>query len=160
MTIELTSAAFANGVHVPNKHTGDGQDVSPPLEWSSLPDGTQQLALICDDPDAPTDQPWVHWVIYNIPADTDALPEGVPPDATLDSPPGAKQGRNSWTAGQTIGYRGPAPPPGHGTHHYHFTIYALDERLELEAGIDKGALLAAMQDHILAQGELVGTYER
>ncbi|MHC4985261.1 MAG: YbhB/YbcL family Raf kinase inhibitor-like protein [Planctomycetota bacterium] len=154
----ITSTAFENGQPIPTKYTGEGDDVSPPLAWSGLPDGAQQLALICDDPDAPTDQPWVHWVIYGLPPTTTALPEGVPPTETVEDPP-ATQGVNGWP-GDVIGYKGPMPPPGHGVHHYHFKLYALDAALELEAGLTKAELLEAMDGHVLATGELIGTYER
>ena len=160
MTINLTSTAFADGAAIPKKYTGDGQDVSPNLNWSDLPDGTKQLALICDDPDAPVEEPWVHWVIYHIPPDTKELPEGVPPEPKLAKPPEALQGKNSWPSGRTLGYRGPAPPKGHGTHHYHFKLYAIDKELGLDAGATKKQLQSAMKGHVLAQGELVGTYER
>ena len=113
--------------------------------------------MIVEDPDAPRAEPWVHWVLYKIPADVRTLPEGIPPAPTLDVPLGAMQGKNSWG---TDGYRGPAPPPGHGTHHYHFRLYALDAPLRAAQGLDKPGLLAAMEGHILAQAELVGTYER
>lgn len=160
MTIELTSTAFADGEPIPKKHTADGEDVSPPLSWSNLPEGTKELAVICDDPDAPSEQPWVHWVLYNIPPDVTSLPEGVAPAERPDQPQGARQGKNSFPEGQTIGYRGPAPPSGHGPHHYHFRIYALDADLDLEPGLTKARFLKAIEGHILAQGELVGTYER
>ena len=160
MAVHLTSTAFTHGAPIPKKHTGDGQDLSPPLAWSSLPAESRQLALICDDPDAPVAEPWVHWVIYKIPADAGGLPEGVPHDAQLAKPKGALQGQNSWPSGQTVGYRGPAPPKGHGTHHYHFKLYALDKELGLSAGATKQNLLSAMKGHILAEGELIGTYER
>lgn len=160
MTITVESAAFAPGATIPQKYTGDGADVSPPLSWSAVPDGTRELALICDDPDAPTPEPWVHWVIYNLPPDTTGLPEGVPTGTRISEPVQALQGRNSWTSGTTTGYRGPAPPPGHGTHHYHFMLYALDAALDLQPGIDKSALLEAMHGHILAEGEVIGTYSR
>jgi Raf kinase inhibitor-like YbhB/YbcL family protein len=143
-TIAITSAAF--------KH-----DVSPPLTWTGLPDGTKELVLIVDDPDAPTPQPWVHWVIYGLPGDLDRLPEGVAKDAQLAEPAGARQGKNSWNQ---IGYRGPAPPKGHGVHHYHFKLYALDAKLGIGKGLDKGGLLKAMDGHVIGRGELVGTYER
>jgi Raf kinase inhibitor-like YbhB/YbcL family protein len=160
MSLTLTTTAFpANGT-IPKKFTGDGADVSPHLAWSGVPTGTQELALICDDPDAPTPQPWVHWVIYKLPADATSLPEGIPAAQQISQPVAALQGRNSWSSGRTIGYRGPAPPPGHGTHHYHFQLYALDAPLSVKPGIDKPALLAAMQGHILAQAELIGTYSR
>jgi Raf kinase inhibitor-like YbhB/YbcL family protein len=160
MSFPINSPAFAAGKRIPVRHTGDGDDVSPPLSWSGVPDGTREFALICDDPDAPTDEPWVHWVIYGIPGETRALPEGVPPDRQLESPVAAVQGKNSWSSGRTVGYRGPAPPKGHGTHHYHFKLYALDAKLALKPGAEKAALLKAMAGHVLAEGELIGTYER
>jgi len=157
MAIKITSSAFGANGPIPKKYTGEGQDISPPLSWSDLPAGTKQLALICDDPDAPRPQPWVHWVIYGIPPQTTGLPEGVPPDEKLQTPSGAMQGRNTF---EKIGYGGPMPPPGHGVHHYHFKLYALSKTLSLQPGIEKPALLAAMQGAILGQGELIGTYER
>lgn len=161
MTITLTSEGFSEGQTIPKRHTGDGDDLSPPLRWSGVPSETKQMALICDDPDAPTDQPWVHWVIYQLPPDLAGLPEGVAASPRLEQPAaGILQGRNSWPSGRTIGYRGPAPPPGHGVHHYHFKLYALDQPLDLQPGVDKATLLRAMEGHILAQGELVGTYSR
>jgi Raf kinase inhibitor-like YbhB/YbcL family protein len=160
MAIEITSTAFNNGEPIPKQYTGEGADVSPPLAWSGVPDGTKELAMICDDPDAPTPEPWVHWVIYKMPANTAALLEGVDTAAQLSQPAGAAQGKNSWPSGQTIGYRGPMPPPGHGVHHYFFKLYALDAELSLEPGTDKKALLQAMEGHVLDQGQLMGTYER
>ena len=153
----MTSTAFENGQPIPAKYTGEGNDVSPPLAWTGVPDGAQQLALICDDPDAPTPEPWVHWVIYGLSPETTALPEGVPTTEIVEAP-AATQGVNGWQ-GRVIGYKGPMPPPG-GVHHYHFTLYALDEALQLEAGLTKAQLLAAMDGHILATGEMVGTYQR
>jgi len=160
MTIELTSTAIAEGKPIPKKYTGEGQDVSPPLAWSNLPEGTEELALICDDPDAPTAEPWVHWVIYKIPADANGLPEGVDTSPQLNQPAGAMQGKNSWTSGRTIGYRGPMPPPGHGRHRYFFKLYALDTKLAVEPGASKNELLEKMSGHVLGEGQLVGTYER
>ena len=159
MSISMTSPAFESGQRIPREHTGDGEDLSPPLDWSGLPSGTRQLALICDDPDAPTAEPWVHWVIYHLQGELTGLPAGVPPISPKDLA-GALQGRNSWSSGRTIGYRGPAPPPGHGVHHYHFRLYAIDADLSLKPGLDKASLLKAIGGHVLAQGELVGTYER
>jgi Raf kinase inhibitor-like YbhB/YbcL family protein len=130
------------------------------LAWSKLPEGTRELALICDDPDAPTPEPWVHWVIYKIPATETGLPEGVAKSEKLSTPAGAVQGKNSWPSGRTTGYRGPMPPPGHGTHHYHFTLYALKAPLELGPGADKKTLMAKMSSLILAQGRLTGAYSR
>ncbi len=159
MEIKVTSSAFVQGERIPKQFTGQGQDASPPIAWSEVPEGTKELALICDDPDAPTAEPWVHWVIYKIPADTKELPTGVPKTSRLKSPPGSLQGKNSWTDGQTIGYRGPMPPPG-AVHHYYFTLYALNVKLVAEPGLTKTALLQDMQDHIVGRGQLMGTYER
>lgn len=160
MAMQLSSSAFAPGGAIPRRYTGEGEDISPPLQWTGLPTGTQELALICDDPDAPTPEPWVHWVLYKIPPQTTGLPEGLPKTAQLSHPPGAMQGKNSWTTGQMIGYRGPMPPPGHGVHHYHFTLYALDAPLSIQPGETKKNLLKKMEGHILAAAELIGTYQR
>ncbi len=160
MTIQITSSAFTQGHPIPKKHTGEGDDVSPPLVWSGLPEGTKELALICDDPDAPTDEPWVHWVLYKLPADAKGLPEGVPRKSRLKEPAGAVQGKNSWPAAEATGYRGPMPPPGHGVHHYYFKLYSLDAPLDAPPGLDKKAVLEKIEGHILAEGVLMGTYER
>lgn len=158
--IAVTSSAFQDGQPIPKKFTEDGEDLSPPLAWTYTPKGTRQWALICDDPDAPTPKPWVHWVIYAIPGEIRSLPQGVEPAERLASLQGALQGKNSWPSGQTIGYRGPAPPKGHGVHHYHFKLYALDRALVLKPELTKEALEAAIEGHILGTGELIGTYER
>ncbi len=147
--ITVKSAAFEAGKPIPRKHTGEGPDVSPPLTWSGAPKETQEFALICDDPDAPRAEPWVHWVVWKIPGDRTALPEG--------SAAGAREGRNDFGRN---GYGGPMPPPGHGTHHYHFKLYALDAPIDLKPGATKRDRLKAMERHILDQGELLGTYER
>ena len=160
MAIQLTSTAFGEGERIPAKHTGEGEDVSPPLAWSGVPEGTKELALICDDPDAPTPQPWVHWVIYKIPADCRGLPEGVAKTPRLEEPAAAIQGANSWPSGQTIGYRGPMPPPGHGVHRYFFRLYALSAGLAIEPGSDKSSLLEKMSREILDECQLMGTYQR
>jgi Raf kinase inhibitor-like YbhB/YbcL family protein len=157
MTIKIGSEAFQPNQPIPRKHTGEGADLSPPLRWSNVPPGTKQLALIMDDPDAPRDEPWVHWVLYNLPTQVDRLPEGVETKEVLSSPAGAVQGKNS--SGK-IGYHGPMPPPGHGVHHYHFKLYALDAQLGLKPGLTKNELLKAISDHVLAEGDLVGTYKR
>jgi hypothetical protein len=159
MALTITSTAFAAGQRIPKKHTGEGADVSPALSWSGIPEGAVELALIMDDPDAPSAEPWVHWVIYKIPASVQGLPEGVPRSDRLTAPTGALQGKNSWPS-DNLGYRGPMPPPGHGTHHYHFKLYALDAALSAAPGLTKAKLLDAMRGHILAQGELIGTYQR
>ena len=155
--LTLLSTSFSSNSPIPVKYTGDGDDVSPPLTWTGTPDETRELALICDDPDAPTPEPWVHWVIYKIPATAAALPEGVAKTASPDNLVGARQGLNSW---KRVGYGGPAPPRGHGTHHYHFKLFALDVELDVTGTPDKQLLLSAMHGHVLAQGELIGTYER
>jgi Raf kinase inhibitor-like YbhB/YbcL family protein len=146
----LTSPAFANGETIPSGYTCDGGDISPPLQWSQPPPGTGSLALIADDPDAPVGT-WVHWVIYDLPADLRSLPEAVPAGAEL--PQGGRHGQNSW---KRTDYGGPCPPGG--THRYFFKLYALDSLLGLDAGATKAQLLKAMQGHILAQAELMGTY--
>lgn len=160
MKIKLSSSAFLDGEPIPKPHTGDGVDISPPLAWEEVPSGTQELALICEDPDAPTKEPWVHWVLYKIPAGVRRLEPGMPNQARLNEPAGALQGRNSWSSGQTIGYRGPAPPPGHGVHHYHFRLFALDAPLALDESVDVRELRRAMSGHILGEGLLIGTYQR
>ncbi len=157
MTLTIESPAFAGNATIPKRFSGDGADVSPELRWSGMPDSAKELALIMDDPDAPTPEPWVHWVIYKIPSTATGLSESVAKTPTLSAPEGAVQGKNSWGR---IGYGGPAPPPGHGVHHYHFKVYALGAALSVSSGLTKDQLLSAMEGHILAQGELVGTYER
>jgi Raf kinase inhibitor-like YbhB/YbcL family protein len=157
--LSVTSSAFQAGQPIPKKYTGDGEDVSPALAWSGLPTGTKQLALICDDPDAPRTEPWVHWVIYAIPPDTAGLPEGLPRSERLANPPGALQGRNSWPT-DNLGYRGPAPPPAHRPHRYFFKLYALDTALALKPGLSKDELLEAITGHVLAEGQLLGMYDR
>lgn len=159
MTMNIESTAFSDGGAIPKEYTGEGTDTSPPLSWSDAPEGTASFALICDDPDAPREEPWVHWVIYNIPADASGLPAGVERAPQPDQPAGARHAANSWPS-DNLGYRGPMPPPGHGVHHYHFKFYALDQVLDLGAGATKKELLDAMGGHILAEGELIGTYER
>ena len=160
MKIEVTSTAFAQGQPIPKRHTGEGEDLSPPLSWSRVPEEAKEFVLICDDPDAPTAEPWVHWVIYKIPAGKTGLPEGIGKKRRLTDPPGALQGKNSWPDGQTVGYRGPMPPPGHGRHRYFFKLYALEAKMVVEPGLSKNALLQEIQGHVLAEGQLMGTYER
>ena len=153
MAMEITSPAFQQGAHMPKRHTREGDDLSPALEWTNAPAGTQSFALICDDPDAPVGT-WVHWVIWNIPADATALPEGIPADEALAD--GATQGANDF---REIGYGGPMPPPGK-AHRYYFKLYALDLKLDLAPGAAKKALLDAMEGHILAEAEVMGLYKR
>jgi Raf kinase inhibitor-like YbhB/YbcL family protein len=150
--ISIVSSAFAPGQVIPKKYTCDGDDFSPPLEWTGLPSSTASVALISDDPDAPMGT-WVHWVLFNLPAATRSLPEAVPPVEALND--GAAQGLNDF---RKIGYGGPCPPGG--THRYYFKLYALDDKLDLRPGATKSDVERAMRGHILAQGELIGTYSR
>ena len=151
--ISISSDAFNNGNHLPVEHTCDGEDRSPALSWNTVPAGTQSIALIVDDPDAPG-KTWVHWVIYNIPANSSGLPGAVPKNKTLDD--SSLQGKNDFGR---IGYNGPCPPPGK-PHRYFFKVYALDTTPNLKRGATKSQLETAMSGHILAQGEMVGKYGR
>ena len=159
MTIKITSSAFTNGQLIPKKYTGEGEDVSPPLAWSDLPEKTQELALICDDPDAPNGT-WVHWVIYKLPADLPGLPEGVAKQAAAEEP-ARRAARAELVAarGRTSAIKGRCPRPAW-LHHYHFTLYALEGKLVVEPGLDRNTLLREIENHVLGEGELVGTYQR
>lgn len=153
MVLSLSSSAFEAGGGIPAKYTCRGENISPPLSWSQAPAGTSSFALIMDDPDTPRGV-FTHWVLFNLPPDSRELPKSVPTEGELAS--GALQGKND--VPHQIGYFGPCPPSG--VHHYRFTLYALDKTLDLAAGASKEQVLAAMQGHILAQDELVGTYQR
>jgi Raf kinase inhibitor-like YbhB/YbcL family protein len=153
MAIQLTSTAFAEGKPIPVIHTCDGEDISPPLSWSNVPAGANSLALIGDDPDAPG-RTWVHWVVYGIPPNVSTLPQAVPTTDTLAN--GAKQGTTDFGR---VGYGGPCPPKGK-AHRYFFKLYALDSELPLKDRATKQDVLNAMQGHILAEGQLIGTYQR
>jgi len=153
MSFQIASSAFSNGETIPKKFTCDGPDLSPPLRWKEPPAATQSLALIADDPDAPVGT-WVHWVLYNLPANTHELPEGVDKQERLAS--GATQGRNDF---RRIGYGGPCPPPGN-PHRYYFKLYALDSKLNLKAGATKAELEDAMKGHTLGETEFMGRYGR
>lgn len=152
----LTSASFPHEGMIPPRYTCDGDDVSPPLRWTGVPADAKSLALIMDDPDAPDPkapvQTWVHWVLYNLPAHTNALAEGI---VAADLPAGTLQGLNDW---RRTGYGGPCPPVG--MHRYFFKLFALDIRLAELAIPTKAALSKAMQGHVLASADLVGTYQR
>lgn len=152
--MKITSPVFKEGKPIPPKYTCDGADISPPLAWSEIPAGTQSLALISDDPDAPRGT-WVHWVLYNLPAHLFGLPENIPNDKTLALANGGAQGKNDF---QKIGYGGPCPPKG--THRYYFKLYALDSSLALPSGATQRQVLEAMKGHVLAEAELMGTYAR
>jgi Raf kinase inhibitor-like YbhB/YbcL family protein len=156
MSFVLISSAFPDGGSIPRRFTCEGEDLSPELAWSGVPDGTESLVLIVDDPDAPDPNApkmvWDHWLLYNITPQATGLPAGV---TDTELPPGTGQGVNSW--GRS-GYGGPCPPIGR--HRYFHILYALDARLPDLGNPDKNSLLAAMQDHILAHTELIGTYEK
>jgi len=152
MAFLLTSPAFSHGKPIPASYTGEGKNISPPLQWTDPHESAQSFALICDDPDAPGGN-WVHWVIYGIPGEARSLDEATPADAQL--PGGARNGVNSWNR---LGYGGPMPPSG--THRYFFKLYALDTALGLKPGASKEQLLKAMQGHVIAMTELMGTYMR
>jgi Raf kinase inhibitor-like YbhB/YbcL family protein len=151
--LQLMSPAFAPNGAIPEEYTADGRGVSPPLRWEDVPEGTKSLVLICEDPDAPSGL-FTHWLVYNLPADRTGLDEGVPADRTL--PDGTAQGRNGFGK---IGYGPPAPPRGR-PHRYVFRLSALDTRLDLAPGIDRDELTTAMFNHVLAEGDLTGTYGR
>jgi Raf kinase inhibitor-like YbhB/YbcL family protein len=151
--MQLTSSAFTEGGPIPAKHTCDDKNVSPPLKWSGVPTGTKSLALIADDPDAPSGM-WVHWVLYDLPATATELAEDVPKSQYVAA--GAKQGLNDF---RHLGYGGPCPPPGK-AHRYYFKLYALDTVLDLKPGATKKDVERAMEKHVLAQAQLMGTYKR
>lgn len=154
--MQIRSSAFDDGDRIPERHTRDGADASPPLTIRDVPDGTRTLALICDDPDAPG-KTWVHWLVWGIPAEMDQIPEDVPGGNIAESLGGARQGKNDF---DEVGYGGPEPPKGHGTHHYRFTAYALSETIDLDAGAGREALETAMKNCTLDTARLTGTYER
>lgn len=151
--MEIKSSAFQNGKTIPKKYTCEGDDISPPLAWSGVPQGTKSFALISDDPDAPAGT-WVHWVLYNLPASATNLPEGVPTTETLSD--GARQGETNF---RHLGYGGPCPPPGK-PHRYYFKLYALDIALKPPTAPTKTELLKMMEGHSLAEAQLMGTYEK
>lgn len=152
MTLSIASPAFKNGSAIPTVYTCKGKDTSPALSWNDPPSNTKSFALIMDDPDAPGGT-WIHWVIYNIPASARGLQAATSNQAQLAD--GSLNGVNSWGK---LGYGGPCPPSG--THRYFFKFYALDMMLDLSSGANKEQLLSAMQKHILAQGELMGTFSK
>ena len=151
-SLQLTSTAFKEGELIPSQYTCDGKDISPPIKWSGVPQNTKSLAIIGDDPDAPSGT-WVHWVVYYISPTVSELPEGVPTKETTSD--GIKQGTNDF---KKIGYGGPCPPSG--THRYYFKLYALDTELQLSSKAKKSDVENAMKGHILATGQLMGKYKR
>jgi Raf kinase inhibitor-like YbhB/YbcL family protein len=156
--MKLTSSAFLNGEVIPSKYTGEGRNVSPPLEWTDVPKGCKSFALICEDPDAPgQENPFVHWLIYNINDKVTSLPENLIKMGEITYPFEATQGTNSFGE---IGYGGPMPPPGDGPHRYVFLLYALDSVEFLPPGTDKLTLQKHIETRALATAELIGVYER
>jgi hypothetical protein len=153
MTLELKSPDFSSGASIPKQFSCDGADISPALAWNDPPAATQSFALIADDPDAPVGT-WVHWVLFDLPANARSLPQNVPKQEQLAD--GSRQGRNDF---RKIGYSGPCPPPGK-PHRYFFKLYALDAKLNLQPGATKKDVERAMRGHILAQGEWMGRYAR
>lgn len=151
-SIKLTSTAFKEGEPIPRQYTCTGVNVSPSLEWSGVPKSAKTLVIVADDPDAPSGT-WVHWVLYNLPADNIGMVENLP--ATDELRAGGFQGKNDFGK---IGYGGPCPPSG--THRYFFKIYALDNELPLKAGATKAEVEKAMEGHVVAQGQLIGTYKK
>jgi hypothetical protein len=156
MTLSLKSPAFSPLGEIPKRYTCEGSDVSPPLAWSGVPEGTESVALVVDDPDAPDPKApkmtWVHWVLYNLPPTAGALPEAVAPEAL---PPGTQQGLNDWNR---PGYGGPCPPIGR--HRYFHKLYALDTVITGLKSPTKAELVRAMEGHVLAETELIGTYQK
>jgi hypothetical protein len=154
MSMTITSSAFANNASIPKQYTCDGKDMSPPLSWSGVPSNAKSLALIVDDPDAPDPaaprMTWVHWVLYNIPVSSTGLPEAV-----KSLPSGTLEGKNDW---QRTGYGGPCPPIGR--HRYFHKLYALDAVLPDLGKPAKAALEKAMKGHIVAEAQLIGTYQK
>ena len=144
--LRISTPAFAGHKPIPDRFTSNGENVAPPLAWSGAPTGTKAFAIVVHDPDAPLVDGFTHWVAYGIPGDVTSLPEGGE---------GVVDGVNS--LGEE-GYTGPAPPPGHGTHHYYFWVYALDDDLDLPPGLDRRALLERIEDHVIEQARAIGTY--
>ena len=156
MALTLTSSAFGHNSEIPARYTCEGDDISPALSWTDVPAGAKSLILIVDDPDAPDPaapkMTWVHWVLYNIPASASGLPEAV---AAQNLPAGTKEGLNDW---KRTGYGGPCPPIGR--HRYFHKLYALDATLPDLGRPTKADLEKAMKGHVLAQTELIGTYQK
>lgn len=154
--IEVHSDAFDDNGVIPVKYSGEGQDVSPPLRWSGVPAEAREVVVLCEDPDAPMTKPFLHWLMRGLSPQVDRLPEGVSKMAHPSEIDGAEQGENGR---HNTGYMGPIPPQGHGVHHYHFEVFALDQPLA-DGIADRDALKRAMAGHVIAYGEVVGTYER
>lgn len=155
-SLTISTAAFADGETIPQRFTADGADVSPPLSIDGVPDEADSLALVVDDPDAPGGT-FVHWLLWNVPADTETIPENQPQARQIEALGGAKQGTNGFGE---LGYRGPRPPADDGPHTYRFTLYAIETPVNVQAGARKGRLDEAMADNTLASARLTGEYAR
>jgi hypothetical protein len=155
ITIKMTSSTFEPGFAMPRETTQEGESISPQISWTGVPPTAKDLALICEDPDAPHPTPIVHWIVYGIPPKTTSLESGPPMSA--ENAVGAKPGKNY--QGKT-GYMGPMPPLGHGVHHYHFQLFALDLPLRFTETPTREQIVKSMEKHVIGMGELVGTYER
>jgi Raf kinase inhibitor-like YbhB/YbcL family protein len=142
---------------IPVRYTSQGQNISPRLDWSGVPDGAQEFALICEDPDAPFPKPFVHWIIYGLSANTTMLPEGIPTQEEIEAPVFARQGKNSM---QQVGYMGPNPPFFHGAHHYHFRLFALREPLPLLPGASREEFFKALEGKVIAEASFTALYEK
>lgn len=159
--MKVESTAFQHESAIPERYTGEGDDVSPPIEWHGLPKGTKSIAVVCQDLDARIQPHWdstfIHWLVYNIPANVNSLPEGLERSESLEGPVTASQGTNSFGK---IGYSGPLPPFEDEQHHYRFCVYALDTELNLPAGLLYRDLMEMLEGHILEIGKLDGTARR
>lgn len=155
--LNVESPAFEADGAIPRNYSGEGENLSPPLRWSNIPPSAKELVLLCEDPDAPKPTPFVHWVLYGLSSAVTSLPQGIPTTESVAMLGGFKQGKNS---ADKIGYTGPMPPVGHGVHHYHFQVFALSEQTGLSGNPDRDEIIRAMAGHVLAVGDLVGTYER
>jgi Raf kinase inhibitor-like YbhB/YbcL family protein len=151
--IRVTAGSFPHGGRIPDRHAGEA-GLAPELRWTGVPADAKEVAILCEDPDAPMPRPFVHWVLYGLAPSLSSLPEGIAPGTALAD--GAVQGENS--LGKK-GFTGPKPPRGHGVHHYHFQVFALDALLPLGTAADRDALVEAMRGHVIASGEVVGAYE-
>ncbi len=155
--LQVKTDAFADGQPIPERYTPQGQNTSPALFFAGVPAEAREIVLIVEDPDAPFPNPFVHWILHGLSPDVRSLPAALPNEAELSDFDDAVQGQND---NKTRGWFGPKPPMGHGVHHYHFQVFALDIRLDLDANATLSDLKEAMTGHVLADGELVGTFER
>ncbi len=157
MNFKLHSSAFGEGETIPQRYTAEGAEISPPLSWSGLPEGTRELALLCEDPDAPFPKSFVHWIAYGIPTNLSGLPEGLAHEAEVRSPLVLRQGQNSKTKN---GFTGPLPPFFHGPHRYFFRLFALNSPSNLHPGANREELVACLNGKVIGEARLIGHYTR